>query len=372
MQNVCINTIPYYLGQLIHGSMYLCPALLCSNGEFNYFGSGGCKIGNGNNNERPIEHIMSVMNLFGASIEFNQVGIHGIYKSDNSWEPVEVDISKYSTTPEFLSGALVGGATKTAIIMSLFRDNVIIKNPYIKTDVLDMIAFIQMLGKSVVVNQDELIISGTLHNNCDFAYRVTLTECVSEIITYSSLAILQHTKLTFRELNKSIIVRGLKPEFELFNNMGIVYKWEQSDLIIEPTFNIFPQLIDVLPRTIQSDHQPFFALLLSFGKGVSTITDYVWKNRYHYINNLNMMNCVITQENNAIQIFPSTLMPCSRELRARDVRCAAVTLLAMILSRSSSNLIEAEHIFRGYSHLQEHLLEMGIVIDCCINPEQRM
>ena len=77
MQDVRINTISYFLGHFIHGSMYLCPALLCSNGEFNYYGSGGCKIGNGKNNERPIEHILSVMELFGASIEHNQVGFHG-------------------------------------------------------------------------------------------------------------------------------------------------------------------------------------------------------------------------------------------------------------------------------------------------------
>lgn len=364
MKNVCINTISYYLSQLIHGSMYLCPALLCSNGEFNYYGSGGCRIGNGSNNERPVEHIMSVMKSFGASIEVNPVGVHGTCNIDNSREPVEINISNYSTAPGFLSGALVGGATKTAIIMSLSREKVIIKDPYLKTDVLDMIAFIQLLGKKVVVNQNELIISGEIHKNCKQAYRVTLTECVSEIITYSTLALLQQTKLTFKELNKPVIVKGLKPEFELFDNMEIVYKWKKNDLIIEPTLNISPQIIDVWPQTIQSDHQPFFALLLTFGKGVSVITDHVWSNRYHYINNLNMMNCDITQKNNAIQITPSTLMSCSSDLPARDVRCAAVTLLAMILSRSSSNLIEAEHIFRGYSNLQEHLLEMGVSIIC--------
>lgn len=228
MKNVCINTISYYLSQLIHGSMYLCPALLCSNGEFNYYGSGGCRIGNGSNNERPVEHIMSVMKSFGASIEVNPVGVHGTCNIDNSREPVEINISNYSTAPGFLSGALVGGATKTAIIMSLSREKVIIKDPYLKTDVLDMIAFIQLLGKKVVVNQNELIISGEIHKNCKQAYRVTLTECVSEIITYSTLALLQQTKLTFKELNKPVIVKGLKPEFELFDNMGIVYKWKKT------------------------------------------------------------------------------------------------------------------------------------------------
>lgn len=202
----------------------------------------------------------------------NEFGVHGTCNIDNSREPVEINISNYSTAPGFLSGALVGGATKTAIIMSLSREKVIIKDPYLKTDVLDMIAFIQLLGKKVVVNQNELIISGEIHKNCKQAYRVTLTECVSEIITYSTLALLQQTKLTFKELNKPVIVKGLKPEFELFDNMGIVYKWKKNDLIIEPTLNISPQIIDVWPQTIQSDHQPFFALLLTFGKGVSMDT----------------------------------------------------------------------------------------------------
>lgn len=54
-----------------------------------------------------------------SSIEVNPVGVHGTCNIDNSREPVEINISNYSTAPGFLSGALVGGATKTAIIMSL-------------------------------------------------------------------------------------------------------------------------------------------------------------------------------------------------------------------------------------------------------------
>lgn len=33
------------LGKCIHGSMYLCPALLIALGKFEYYGSGGCQIG---------------------------------------------------------------------------------------------------------------------------------------------------------------------------------------------------------------------------------------------------------------------------------------------------------------------------------------
>lgn len=36
------------LGKCIHGSMYLCPALLIALGKFEYYGSGGCQIGDSN------------------------------------------------------------------------------------------------------------------------------------------------------------------------------------------------------------------------------------------------------------------------------------------------------------------------------------
>lgn len=364
MRNICVHTIPYRLGQFIHGSMYLCPALLCALGEFNYYGSGGCRIGNSINSERPIAHIISVMREFGAVITCDQFGHHGLYNNTNNTERVEIDIKRYSTDPYILSGELVGGATKVAILMSLQKDCVVIKNPYIKTDVLDMIRFVRMLGKNVTIENDMIVISGKLHLQTNNTITVSLTECISEIITYSTLAVLQNTKLRFKNLSKQTITKGIQPELSLFRNMGINYQWDNNDLIVFPCKTFVPQHIDVLPNTIQSDHHPFFTLLLSFGVGTSSITEHVWKNRYYYINNLNKMNCSITQKDNSIYINPAAMTQSDDDLPGRDVRCAAVTLLAMIVSNSRSKLTEAEHIFRGYSRLCEHLHELGITVDC--------
>ena len=96
MRNICVHTIPYRLAQFIHGSMYLCPALLCALGEFNYYGSGGCRIGNSINSERPIAHIISVMREFGAVITCNQFGYHGLYieKLDGMFAICIIDLLK--------------------------------------------------------------------------------------------------------------------------------------------------------------------------------------------------------------------------------------------------------------------------------------
>ena len=62
------------LGKCIHGSMYLCPALLIALGKFEYYGSGGCQIGDSiDSHNRPFSHIASVIECFNhkISIESN-------------------------------------------------------------------------------------------------------------------------------------------------------------------------------------------------------------------------------------------------------------------------------------------------------------
>lgn len=55
---ICNANIPFFLGKCIHGSMYLCPALLIALGKFEYYGSGGCQIGDSidSHNRPSTEH----------------------------------------------------------------------------------------------------------------------------------------------------------------------------------------------------------------------------------------------------------------------------------------------------------------------------
>lgn len=48
-----------------------------------------------------------------------------------------------------------------------------------------------------------------------------LTQCISEIITYSTLALINNTNLTFLDLNKKTISLTLKPEIDILLAMGV-------------------------------------------------------------------------------------------------------------------------------------------------------
>ena len=125
--------------------------------------------------------------------------------------------------------------------------------------------------------------------------------------------------------------------------------------------------IEVTPTTIQSDHQPFFVLLSLYGSTDCSITEYVWKERFMYVNNLIQLGANITIKNNTIFIKPSNLNYYTGELPSLDVRSGAVTLLSIIATKSACTLTDSLHIFRGYSRLKEHMQLMGIDLEYTIS-----
>lgn len=355
--------IPIFLSRCIHGSLYMCPALLVANKRFCFYGSGGCQIGDSlDKNKRPIAHIMSVMCEFGGEINIDESAVSGSLSLVSNIE--EIDIARYSTSPNISEGPLVGGATKTAIIMSLLgHDKLIIKNAYLKTDVLDMLRFLRKLGKNVTINGTNVIIceqQGGLEND---ELNFTLTQCVSEIITYGVLAVASNKSISFPNLNKDVLEFGLRPEMDLLIKMGVECFWVEDVLYFRPGYCINSCNIDVVPNGIQSDHHPFFVLLLLLSNRQSELTEYVWKERFMYVDNLKKMGANIYVNKNRITVFPSVLTATDIDLPAMDVRSAATSLLAMILSKSSNRLTEAEHLIRGYSRLQEQLEIMGVKIN---------
>lgn len=127
--------------------------------------------------------------------------------------------------------------------------------------------------------------------------------------------------------------------------------------------------IEVTPTTIQSDHQPFFVLLSLYGSTDCSITEYVWKDRFMYVNNLIQLGANITIKDNTIFIKPSNLNYYTGELPSLDVRSGAVTLLSIIATKSACTLTDSLHIFRGYSRLKEQMQLMGIDLEYTISTD---
>lgn len=340
--------IPFDLSRLIHGALYLMPSYAMRFGGFKFYGSGGCQIGGKQaNGKRPVNHILSVMEKFGIEITSGDSVITG--QLQHNWSMGFLDILEYSDHPSIMQGPRVGGATKAAILCGLHLDKVIIANPYLKTDVMDLLRFIELAGYQVNNQAGVLEISKLAHVATNEPIRFRLTPCISELITYVALAVHTGIELNLQNLDQKRIMSGLTPEFSLFDKMGLPYRWIGDNLHIGKVTKLNSLDIDVTPESIQSDHHPFFALMLMKGSGISRIREFVWYERFDYVEKLRALGAHMEQVSNSVVIKPSKIHIGSQNLVGMDVRTAAVILVAALMAPGETNIDDAQHLFRGYS-----------------------
>lgn len=355
-------SIPQELNKLIHGSIYLLPVVLGKMKRVNIGMSGGCQIGDINmNGNRPYVHMIEVLERFGANFSIRENTIEAYC---SKYHGCTIDIMEFSSKDDVLSGPLCSGATKTAILASLFVEDeeVIIKNPYLKPDVTELLEFIEVSGFDVKWNNKSIIINGkkTVLDNTFIDYH--LISDISEIVTYIAMSIYTGTPISLNNVTVNKVKSALAPELKYLDKMNIKLQWGEHTLKVLSSNNINNVDIEVDCMGIYSDSQPFIALMLTKAKGISNIQDNVWINRFSYANELQKLGLKYKVEGNKLTIYPSN--PTSGAiLNATDLRCAAILLISALSSPGITKLYGYEHLDRGYENLIGTLNALGANIN---------
>ena len=352
--------IPEALSAPVHGSLYLIPSFLARLGEVEFGGSGGCQIGSSiMNGRRPVSHMISVMERFGARFDQTDGRLRGYCPG---FHATTLDILDYSDDDYAVNGPLVSGATKTAILCALgCKDGEShILHPYRKSDVLELLRFARKCGFAVEMDAEGIRVArereakATTHD---------LMSCLSEIITYVSLAIHTGTPLQLTRVTPERAKEGLRPELEVLARMGVRLEWGQDSVLVAPPVTIYPTNIEVTSSGIFSDHQPFFALMLAHAAGVSRIHERVWTERFHYVHGLSQLGARIARQGSEIKVYPSDISCPGQTVTANDLRAAAVLLLASLTVPGVTTIRNAYHLQRGYENLVATLKVLGARID---------
>lgn len=348
------------LSQKIHGSIYLIPTLLGRMGKVEIGKTGGCQIGSKNSNgERPIHHMISILESFGAT--FKQIDDR-LFGKILSFKACTVDIMDFSEREDLLTGPLVSGATKTAILASLFvhKGKTVIKNPYRKPDVTDLLKFLIHCGWQIKDEGHTI----TIYHNTDQKTQKRdhfLISDIIEIITYISLSVYMEEPLTLNNITVYEAREALSPEINYLNNMNINLKWGHDTLHIPAQSNIKSVNVDVTSEGIYSDSQPFFTLMLLNGDSESQIRETVWKNRFSYAEELSKLGFHTDVNRDTLRILPSKIYSkkTDTQLYASDLRAAAVLILASLKSPSPIKINNINHLDRGYEDFVTSLKKLG-------------
>lgn len=345
------------LSSRIHGSMYLVPALAAACGQVELPESGGCAIGNAVSGRRPIEHFLRVVEAFGATATANERA--GLNVRAANLSAATIDIMDFSDRSDILNGPLVSGATKAALICAagVKSGNSVVRNPYGKPDVHDLVRYLQLAGFEVSADATRVRVGAGRRVE---RVEMDLTPDLGEIITYLTLSILSRRRIRLHAAGMERAIVGLEAELRYLADVGVTVVPGPDSIEVHAPATLQSTDIDVTSVGIYSDHQPFFALLLTRANGVSTIRDFVWTSRFSYATALESFGARFTRIEGGIKVYPSELSRPTASVHAEDLRMAAVLLVAAILVAAPVTLTGMHHLERGYGGISDKLQALGV------------
>jgi UDP-N-acetylglucosamine enolpyruvyl transferase len=347
----------------IHGSVYLAPALLVRFGSVTVPGSGGCRIGSGAGNGRPVEHYVDVLGRFGATASVHTDG--GFTATADALRPTEIDLFDY-TEGGSRSGPCYSGATKVAVLAAAGAKGIsVLRNPYPKPDVTDMIALLTLMGADIEQPGDDLVVVNGDPDRLRLPTSWTLLPDLMEIVTWICVGATvcpDGLTVTGPQMRKAAL--ALAPEIAVLDEMGVPVEVGVSSITTRPPTR--PAVIDVTAAShgVFSDSQPFIALLACAADGVSHIRDTVWTRRFGYADQLNRLGTTMRQSRGQLSITgPRPPFLSGQRLSASDLRAAAVLLIAALQVPGRTDIDGLHHLARGYADLPGELVRLGAEID---------
>lgn len=297
---------------------------------------GGCKLG-----DRKYDIHVMLLTALGAHVREED----GMLVAESSGRLVgaEIHLPIRST-----------GATENGIICaSLARGTTRIWNPHIRPEILDLIHFLRKMGARIEVRgQESIIIHGV----------DALGGCLHEVIPDNIEAI---TWLAGAAITRGEVTMHAFPFDHLevpllhLRESGIkIYRCDNTAIV--KGGSVYPVEISTGPYPgINSDMQPFFAILGAVAQGTTKITDLRFVGRYAYAEEFTKMGIRSEVRDNMLQIQGGSPIH-GAEVRAHDLRAGAALMLAGLVAKGDTLISDAWQIERGYCNLEDKCAKLGI------------
>lgn len=298
---------------------------------------GGCAIGS-----RPIEQHLKGFEALGAKIV-----------QDGGFVEAYAEEGLKGTTIFFDFPSV--GATQNVIMAScLAKGTTILENAAQEPEIGDMIKFLKKMGAKISgENTSRIVIEGVERLT---GVEYTIMPDRVEAATYMIAA---------AATKGDVLVKGARYE----DNVALVAKMREMGVEIEVQEDAmrvsnnreFLKPIDVktLPHPgFLTDMQSIIMVLTLLAKGVSTVTETVFENRFMHVEELRRMNAKIKIEGRSALIEGLPKLE-GTNVKATDLRAGAALVIAGLISHGETTIRNIEHIDRGYVDIENKLRKLG-------------
>lgn len=296
---------------------------------------GGCPIG-----VRPIDQHIKGFEALGAKVNIE----HGA---------VTVEAEQLHGANIFFDVVSVGATINVMIAATLAEGLTVLENVAKEPHVVDVANFLNSMGADIKgAGTDVIRVKGV----------EKLTGCNYSVIpdqieagTFMIAAVATKGDITV----KNVIPKHLESIAAKLTEMGAVIEEGDDSVRVYVDGELKGVNVKTAPYPgFPTDVQQPMSALLSISPGKSLIAESIWESRHKHIDELKKMGANIRVEGRTAIIEGSDKLVGAKVI-ATDLRAGAAMVIAGLIAEGKTEILEIEHIDRGYPHIENKFTALG-------------
>ncbi|CAM2067765.1 UDP-N-acetylglucosamine 1-carboxyvinyltransferase [Sulfidibacter corallicola] len=329
---------PYQLVKTMRASILVLGPLLARLGEAQVSLPGGCAIG-----ARPVDLHLSALEKMGAEIKLE----HGY---------IDAKAKRLKGAEIFFEKVTVTGTENIMMAATLAEGTTVLLNAAREPEVEDLAILLNAMGARIEgAGTDRIVIHGVdeLHGT----HHSIIPDRI-ETGTYVCATAVTRGRVSITNTAPKYLGRFL----EAMQRAGLPMELHENRIEVFPHDGLRPCDVETQPHPgFPTDMQAQFMATMTQAKGVSTITETIFENRFNHVPELNRMGAHIQINGNTA--VTSGVTPLSgAQVMATDLRASASLVIAALIADQETTIDRIYHLDRGYYDLEGKLRNLGAKI----------
>jgi UDP-N-acetylglucosamine 1-carboxyvinyltransferase len=330
----------YELVKTMRASILVLGPLLARFGKAEVSFPGGCAIG-----ARPVDLHLKGMEALGAKVEIDGGYIKAHSPGRLKGASIVMDLITVTGTENVLMAAVLAEGKTT------------IRNAAEEPEVVDLANFLNYLGARISgIGTDTLVIDGVQELN---GGKYSILPDRIEAGTYLTAAAVTRGSIKLQGVRCDIMDAVIAKLREAGAEIECGVDWIKLDMHGKRphavSFRTAPY------PSFPTDMQAQLMALNCIAKGVGSITETVFENRFMHVQELQRLGADLKVEGNTV-ISKGKLKLKGAPVMATDLRASASLVIAGLVAQGETTIERIYHIDRGYHAIEEKLTALGAQI----------
>ena len=329
---------PYELVKTMRASVLVMGPLLARFGETKVSLPGGCAIG-----ARPINLHLKGFELMGGKIKIKDGYVIAKAK-------------RLKGAKIYFDQPTVTGTENLMLAATLAKGTTLIENAAREPEIVDLAEVLIKMGAKIKgAGTDIIRIEGVTYmkgfNHAIIPDRIeTGTFMIAAALTGGEIKI------------KNCIPDNVEALIVKLQSAGVDIIKKSHSLLVKGRHSVKPVNLITSPYPgFPTDMQAQFMVLMSLAKGVSSISETVFENRFMHVAELRRMGADISIDGHTAMVKGVRKLT-GAPVMATDLRASASLILAGLAAKGKSTISRVYHLDRGYEKIEEKFSALGASI----------